>query len=580
MKKLSLKYKGKRILAFVLSFLMVNSVLDYSGLRMVNAADDSKTYTITAFDELDETQKIQVLPLGAKESDILFPDTLRATVEHAVFNESEEKITETDDDLDDDISESSAEKTEETEAEKTEEAEEAEKTEETEETEAQSDILISNDDEENVSDNKTEDNIATDNNTDEENNINADNTSNSSDNTDTNDIQDDDSSNTVSALADTLLGWSAPVTVYAAENTATDSNAESIDETETEEITLTDITWQLDAEESDGEVFDSSEAANGYCYVYTPVFPETDSDGNSITVGAEVTLPEIYVQIGENTALMLASDSDVLDVSTLQTQSITFGYSYSDYIVIDSDNVTDFDGKTLTGTTTSGIFIDNYTTVNLTIEDLNITKSQDISSCISVGYGATLNLTVKGENTLNAKGWGGAGIEVMGQTKATLKITSDSTGTLNAKGGYGSSLYGSYGGAGIGGMARITSDIKQVYVGDIIIEGGTINATGGYQAAGIGGTIGESGGTITITGGTVNATGGSYGAGIGGGSNGNVESITIEGGTVTATAGKGAAAIGAGYCGASSTANVFSFGNISINGGDDRQWQYRIWFFL
>lgn len=155
----------------------------------------------------------------------------------------------------------------------------------------------------------------------------------------------------------------------------------------------------------------------------------------------------------------------------------------------------------------------------------------------------------------------------MGQTKATLRITSDSTGTLTAKGGYGEALHSSYGGAGIGGMARITSGIKQVYVGNIIIEGGTINAAGGYQAAGIGGTIGESGGNITITGGTVNATGGYYAAGIGGGSIGNVDSITIGGGTVTATGGKDGAAIGVGYQSASAAGYVFSLGTISITGG-------------
>ena len=270
----------------------------------------------------------------------------------------------------------------------------------------------------------------------------------------------------------------------------------------------------------------------------------------------------------DNDMVIAASDSEILDVSKLETKSTSFGFGYSDYVVIDNDNVKDFNGKTLTGTTTNGIYISNGVTVDLTIEDLNITKSQDISSCISVGYGATLNLTVKGENTLKATGWGGAGIEVMGQTKATLRITSDSTGILNTSGGYGSSLHGSYGGAGIGGMARITSDINRVYVGNIIIEGGTINAKGGYQAAGIGGTIGESGGNIIITGGTVNATGGSYAAGIGGGSNGNVSSVSIEGGTVTATAGKGAAAIGIGYCTATEAEYVIGLGDISITGGN------------
>lgn len=269
-----------------------------------------------------------------------------------------------------------------------------------------------------------------------------------------------------------------------------------------------------------------------------------------------------------NDTVIATSDSEKLDVSKLNTEKTSFGVVYSDYIVINEDNVNDFNGKTLTGTTTNGIYISNGVTVDLTIENLNITKSEDISSCISVGYGATLNLTVKGENNLKATGWGSAGIEVMGQTKATLRITSASTGTLTAVGGYGSKKFGSYGGAGIGGMARITSDIRKIYVGDIIIEGGTVNAVGGYQAAGIGGTIGESGADITITGGTVNATGGSGGAGIGGGFNGNVDSITISGGTVTANAGEKAAAIGAGRDTALDAAAVLNYNIICITGGN------------
>lgn len=269
-----------------------------------------------------------------------------------------------------------------------------------------------------------------------------------------------------------------------------------------------------------------------------------------------------------NDTVIATSDSEKLDVSKLNTEKTSFGVVYSDYIVINEDNVNDFNGKTLTGTTTNGIYISNGVTVDLTIENLNITKSEDISSCISVGYGATLNLTVKGENNLKATGWGSAGIEVMGQTKATLRITSVSTGTLTAVGGYGSKQFGSYGGAGIGGMARITSDITNIYVGNIIIEGGTINATGGYQAAGIGGTIGESGSDIKITGGTVTATGGSGGAGIGGGFNGNVKSITISGGTVTANAGENAAAIGVGRDQSLHQYEVLPYNTIRITGGD------------
>lgn len=445
-KKVSLKQKGKRIFAIALSFLMVNSVIDYPGAVLANAAEDLHNYTITSIEELDEDVKCQVLPYGTEESDIVFPDSLEVAAEYTVY----EQIS---------------------------------------------------------------------------------------------------------------------------ENTVSDNNSGIKTKSKTENITIEDITWKLDKDQSDFDVFTGSEEeledCGGAYYVYTAVIPQKDKAGNTYTLADGIALPEIEVLVGDgNAEIMTLSNEDVLDVSTLEAKSITFGAGYSDYIVIDENNVDDFNGKTLTGTTTNGIYISNGVTVDLTIENLNITKSENISSCISVGYNATLNLTVIGDNTLKATGWGGAGIEVMGQNKATLRITSASTGTLNAVGGYGSKQFGSYGGAGIGGMARITSDIRKIYVGNIIIEGGTINAVGGYQAAGIGGTIGESGANITITGGTVNATGGSYGAGIGGGFNGNVDSITISGGTVTANAGEKAAAIGVGRDQSIHQYAVLPYNTIRITGGD------------
>lgn len=447
-KKISLKQRGKRILAIALSFLMVNSVIDYPGTVLASAAKDMHDYAITAIEDLDEDVKYQALPYEALESDVIFPDSLEVTAEYTAYEQvSENGFTE----------------------------------------------------------------------------------------------------NTVS------------------DNTKI--------KTETKNITINDITWKLDKDQSDFDVFTSSEEeledCGGAYFVYTADIPKKDKDGNTYTLAEGIALPEIGVMVGDATAgIMTLSSGEMLDVSDLETRSISFGFGYSDYIVIDSENVSDFDGKTLTGTTTNGIFISDGVTVNLTIEDLNITKSEDISSCISVGYDATLNLTVKGNNTLTAAGWGGAGIEVMGQHKATLRITSDSTGTLTANGGYGSKQYGNFGGAGIGGMTRITTDINQIYVGNIIIEGGTIKATGGYQAAGIGGTIGASGGNITITGGTVTATGGSGAAGIGGGFNGNVDAITISGGTVTANAGDNAAAIGAGQDTSLDQTVVLPYNTIKITGGN------------
>ena len=89
-------------------------------------------------------------------------------------------------------------------------------------------------------------------------------------------------------------------------------------------------------------------------------------------------------------------------------------------------------------------------------------------------------------------------------------------------------------------------------VGTLVINGGTINVTGGFHCAGIGGDGNNtSGGSITINGGVVNATGGGYAAGIGGGlatlGSGNRShcgDIVINGGQVTATGMNGAAGIG------------------------------------
>ncbi len=120
--------------------------------------------------------------------------------------------------------------------------------------------------------------------------------------------------------------------------------------------------------------------------------------------------------------------------------------------------------------------------------------------------------------------------------------------------------------AGIGGG-------KNMQVGNIRIEGGTITATGNYGGAGIGSGYAESViascGDITITGGTITATGGTNAAGIGGGWNvggtNTCGNITITGGTGTATGGTyspydigaGGAGLGAnGTCGTCGTVSV------------------------
>ena len=141
-------------------------------------------------------------------------------------------------------------------------------------------------------------------------------------------------------------------------------------------------------------------------------------------------------------------------------------------------------------------------------------------------------ITLEGKNTLI--GDQGAGIYVAKGTTLTIK----GTGTLIAT-GYDSDDMEN--GAGIGAYSTAPC-------GNIVIEGGTIIATGGSGCAGIGSGYSYSSsseayrsvcGDITITGGTVTATGKGTAAGIGCGPGGACGNITITSGAkkVTATAG-------------------------------------------
>ena len=92
---------------------------------------------------------------------------------------------------------------------------------------------------------------------------------------------------------------------------------------------------------------------------------------------------------------------------------------------------------------------------------------------------------------------------------------------------------------------------------------GSLTATGGGSAAGIGSGYYGSCGDIIISGGTITATGGDYGAGIGSGNGGSCGDIIISGGTGTATAGSGCSIdIGPGVGGSCGTVDVAS-GTIS-----------------
>ena len=95
---------------------------------------------------------------------------------------------------------------------------------------------------------------------------------------------------------------------------------------------------------------------------------------------------------------------------------------------------------------------------------------------------------------------------------------------------------------------------------------GSLTATGGTYAAGIGSGNNGKCGNITIRGGTITATGNGA-AGIGSGFNGKCGDITISGGTVTATCDKNAAGIGSGNGGSCLNISI-SGGTVTATGGD------------
>jgi hypothetical protein len=197
------------------------------------------------------------------------------------------------------------------------------------------------------------------------------------------------------------------------------------------------------------------------------------------------------------------------------------------------------DGETLTGTLASNVKISIAAGATVTLKDVNITNLGVGFDWEGITCESDATLVLEGTNTVCA-GRGSDGYNnypgIWIAPGKTLTIQGDGTLTAysNADSPYA---------AGIGGGYKIAC-------GNIVINSGTITATGGWDAAGIGGGNSASCGNITINGGTVTATGGNYGAGIGcgaaGENQGSCGNITISGGTVEATGGENAAGIGGG----------------------------------
>ncbi len=215
-------------------------------------------------------------------------------------------------------------------------------------------------------------------------------------------------------------------------------------------------------------------------------------------------------------------------------------------------------GQVLTGTLANNVKISIADDATVTLGGVSINANGAWTS------GNYAGITCEGKATIILKDGTTNTVRGFNRNYPGIHVPEDYTLTIDGTGSLTASSNGYD--AGIGGGIGLSC-------GNILIEGGTVRATGGEEAAGIGGGGGTTScgticGTITISGGTIEVTGGGRAAGIGSGGPGDEQglgsscgAITISGGTVTANGGLGASGIGSGAL------NRSSCGAITISGG-------------
>lgn len=224
-------------------------------------------------------------------------------------------------------------------------------------------------------------------------------------------------------------------------------------------------------------------------------------------------------------------------------------------------NYTVPNGKTITGILGANVKISIAAGATVTLRDVTINGIHRDDSYLWAGINCEGDATLILEGTNKVKGFH--------EYYPGIHVTEGSTLTIQGDGSLTASSNGWGAGIGSGRHGFENSSSSSGFFapcGNINIQGGTITATGGTGAAGIGAASRSSCGNITISGGTITATGGEYAAGIGSGSydyweldNSSCGNITISGAHVTATKGGGSPnSIGKG--------NGASCGTVTIGG--------------
>ena len=235
-------------------------------------------------------------------------------------------------------------------------------------------------------------------------------------------------------------------------------------------------------------------------------------------------------------------------------------------------------GKTTGNTVT--INADQGTAAEVTFKDLDIDVSgKTYTAAVKTEGDGNVAIELDGDNSLKS-GNMAAGLQKENGGVLTINDQNEDGGSLDATGGkYAAGIGGGYDANGSnitinGGEVTATGGNYAAGIGggteangsNITINGGKVTANGGYQGAGIGSGDEADGSNITINGGEVTATGGNYAAGIGGGDQGNGSDITINGGTVTTQGGNDSAGIGGG-AEANGSHITINGGEVTANGG-------------
>lgn len=284
---------------------------------------------------------------------------------------------------------------------------------------------------------------------------------------------------------------------------------------------------------------------------YTGTVTFTSNDANTVSVVGSALKG---ISVGTTTVTATFSSTTLYNVLTKTFDVAVKGQEYGVtvngtdigmgkgdgwYFAVYQLHITGNSPITLSGTNTKdGITVSVEANVDLTLDNLTMNHNG-----FGITSGHAVNLYLKGTNTLKGTATGNS-IQYKSDCYAGFSVPSGAAVVIDAAEGAETAVANFIGGiyqntyrlyaAGLGSDFPNTGSS-----GTIIINGGTVNVTGGQWAAGIGGCYQGACGVVIINGGTVNAkTYNQTGADIGSGKSvGGSEqaTIVITGGSVNAT---------------------------------------------